>query len=195
MWRSPWRISKNPMMTQFPRIRDKRGMLLFSGIVLVLMVLMGPVILRRLDLSAGWTLGNILEAAVALFWYAIMIRMLGYGFAAVQTVRIEDGMILLCLGPVVCRRIDCGTIRTVGVGKPAVRLKNVQYPDLLQLYTQPLAEMEEKGAKLSQNSWESHPAARAWVRSHPHRAKVYMERTAEAEAALRRALPGAAFLV
>lgn len=170
-------------------------MLLFSGIALVLMVLMGPVILRRLDLSAGWTAVNIFEAAVVALWYAIMLWSLGSGFAALQTIRIEDGMILVCLGPIVCRRIDCTTIQTVGVGKPAVRLKNVQYPDLLQLYTQPLAELEEKGAKLTKDSYESHPAARAWVRSHPHRAKVYMERTPESEAALRRALPGAAFLL
>lgn len=196
------------MMTQFPRVVNKSGSLKLAGMVLLMMLAM-PLSMTQFAWDKFNGAGFVFTVAVMVVWYLGALWMLGMGLTALHTIRIEDGYILVCLGPVTLRRIPCEQIRTVGLGFMPIRIKErTAPPKMLVLSTESLELLEERGAKrridsqpyvmlarLGIGQESSHLGARLRLAARVSRAKLYVEQTAVSEAALRRALPGAVFLV
>ena len=196
------------MMTQFPRMVHKSGALKLAGMVLVMMLVM-PLTMTQFawDKFSGGSF--VFVVAVMAVWYLGALWLLGMGLTALHTIRIEDGCILVCMGPLTLRRIPCEQIRTVGLGYMPARMRERAEPaKMLVLSVEGLDQLEARGAKqrpeaqtytmlarLGISRESSHFPARLAIATRVSRAKLYVERTTESESALRRCLPGAKFLL
>jgi hypothetical protein len=172
------------------------------------MIYLGLTSLFRLktDLMSG------VFMAFFVVWFFLAAWAVILGFFALQTVRITDDAITLCIGPLTLKRISVEQVKVVGFGRMPLNLRALWHPDratpVLALSFQTTQALNQQGEPLLNDPairrrLEDHgctadsenAAARAFLLKNTRSLPLWIQFSPRVEAALRECLPCAAFLL
>ncbi len=146
MWPWPWSISKKAMKNH-PRVIDKLPILLPClgglGIVGAGLWNMLPCLFDPMPVFA-----RVFLAVFLVLWCGFGLMVVYILLCALETVRLEGEQLLLCLGPLVLRRVEAGQIRSVSLAAAYDRAHRAPMYSILVLSKATVPELNKKGAKL-----------------------------------------------
>lgn len=194
-------------MTKLPRVRSRLHLLIFGGATLYASFLLASAITRmKLDIML------ILALPVIAIWVFMAGIAIWAGLAALQTIRLDNENLRVCIGPITLRRIPLARIKTVGVSRMPLTTRAIWHPDackrVLVLSFMTADELIRMGEKSLQDPkiqrdmekdglsvTDSLAPARAFVMQKPLRHALWIQDSPKAETALREYLTTTIFIL